>query len=728
MHAAPPLTRDLVLIGGGHAHALVLKQWGMRPLPGARLTLIDPDPATAYTGMLPGFVAGHYAREDLDIDLVRLARFAGARIILERVTGLDPDARRIAFEGRAPIRFDLASLDIGATGRTPDIAGFAEHVITAKPLSRFADRWSEFVDAVANGKAQPRVAVIGAGAAGMELALAAQHRLASLGTSPNVTLIEAQSTIGPDLPPAARRALSQALAAAGVVVRLGATVSSVDARGVQLDAENVAADFIIGAAGVQPWPWVSQTGLALEGGYVRVDKQLRSVSHPHVFAAGDCAHLDAAPRPKAGVYAVRAAPVLTDNLRTALQGQTPKRPFKPQGDYLKLISTGGQSAVAEKHGLAVGGPALWRLKNGIDHAFMERLGDLTPMSPPRLGGPMADGVQALAEDAQPLCGGCGSKTGRDALSEGLAGLPAPRRDDVLVGAGDDAAVLKAGDRQQVITTDHLRAFVEDPGLFARIAAVHALGDVWSSGAEPQAALATIILPPMAEKLQAATVAEIMAAAGHVFADAGADIVGGHTSTGAELSLGFTVTGLTGQAVRQGAAQPGDILLLTKPIGTGVVMAGEMALKAKGHDAAACWVSMARPQAKAAALLTPAATAMTDVTGFGLAGHLSALLGDAGVELDLATLPLLPGALGLADRGVRSTLFEPNRLPADVLDAPDTPLADLLIDPQTAGGLLASVRSEALDEVLAAFETANEPVWRIGTVVTRAPDAAKIVAR
>jgi selenide,water dikinase len=572
------------------------------------------------------------------------------------------------------------------------------------------------------------VVVIGAGAAGIELALAARHRLAHLGERPHITLIEAQGSIGPELASAARRHLHTALIRAGVDIKAGARIRAISAAGIQLETETVTADFIIGAAGVQPWPWISQTGLALKTGYVRVDKQLRSVSHPHIFAAGDCAHLDAAPRPKAGVFAVRAAPVLADNLRAALQGEAPARRFKPQGDYLKLISTGGQSAVAEKHGLAVAGPALWRLKNSIDQAFMERLRDLKPMTPQRLGGPMAGGVRALAKNAQPLCGGCGSKTGRDALSDGLAGLTAPRRGDILVGSGDDAAVLKAGDRQQVITTDHLRAFIDDPGLFARITAVHALGDVWASGAEPQAALATIILPPMAENLQAAMVAEIMAAAGNVFAGAGADIVGGHTSTGAELSLGFTVTGLTAQAVRQGTAKQGDILLLTKPIGTGVVMAGEMALKARGRDAAACWASMARPQAKAAALLTSAATAMTDVTGFGLAGHLAALLGDAGAELDLGDLPLLPGALALAEGGVRSTLFEANRLPTDVLDAPHNPLADLLIDPQTAGGLLAAIRPDALGEVLAAFKAAGEPVWEIGTVTALSTNASKIVAR
>lgn len=723
-----PLTRDLVLIGGGHAHALVLKQWAMRPLPGARLTLIDPDPTAAYTGMLPGFVAGHYVRSELDIDLIKLARAAGARIILAPVTGLDPDARRIAIEGRAPIRFDVASIDIGATGRAPDIPGFSDHVVTAKPLARFADRWADFVERAPNDESCRQVSVIGGGAAGVELALAAQHRLSTLGRTPSMTLLEVRDQIAPDLTGGARRALKAALGQAGVRVITGAVIEEITADAIKVANATIETDFIIGAAGVQPWPWVADTDLQLTEGWISVDAQLRSISHPHIFAAGDCAHLTTAPRPKAGVFAVRAAPVLADNLRAALQGRSAKRSFKPQRDYLKLISTGRQSAVAEKFGLAVEAPALWQLKDRIDKAFMERLGDLKPMARPRVGGPMAAGVKALADGAQPLCGGCGSKTGRSALSEGLRSLANPMRDDVLAGSGDDAAVLKAGEMHQVITTDHLRAFVDDPGLFARITAVHALGDIWSTGAQSQAALATIILPAMAENLQAAMVAEITEAAGSVFRDAGADIVGGHTSSGAELSLGFTITGLTGKPALQGGARPGDVLVLTKPIGTGVILAADMALRAHGRDIANCWASMARPQDKAAALLGPVATSMTDVTGFGLAGHLVTLLGQETAELDLNTIPLLEGARELATSGVRSTLFKANRLAPEILDPPDSPISDLLIDPQTAGGMLAAIPERDAEKVFQAFAKANEPIWRIGRVTKASTNSPKIIAR
>ena len=143
MHALPlPLTHEVALIGGGHAHALLLRNWGMAPVAGARLTLINPTPTASYTGMLPGFVAGHYTRDELEIDLVRLARFAGARMIFGRVTGIDRDTRQIQIEGRAPISYDLASFDIGITSDMPDLPGFTDHGTPAKPLGLFANRWT----------------------------------------------------------------------------------------------------------------------------------------------------------------------------------------------------------------------------------------------------------------------------------------------------------------------------------------------------------------------------------------------------------------------------------------------------------------------------------------------------------------------------------------------------------------------------------------------------------
>lgn len=184
-----PLTQDLVLVGGGHAHALVLRKWGMNPLPGARLTVINPGPTAPYTGMLPGHVAGHYSRDTLEIDLVRLCHFAGARLILAHATGMDRAARTIAVQGRGPVAYDVASIDIGITAKM-DIPGFAEHAVGAKPLDIYAQRWRDFVAAAKEGSVAPTIAVIGGGVAGCELSLAMTHALRNAGVTPTVTVLE----------------------------------------------------------------------------------------------------------------------------------------------------------------------------------------------------------------------------------------------------------------------------------------------------------------------------------------------------------------------------------------------------------------------------------------------------------------------------------------------------------------------------------------------------------
>ncbi|WP_343080887.1 selenide, water dikinase SelD [Ostreiculturibacter nitratireducens] len=714
-----PLTRDLVMIGGGHTHALVLRMWGMNPIPGVRLTLINPGPTAAYSGMLPGLVAGHYRREELEIDLVQLARFAGARLILGRAEGIDRAARTVTVPERPPVAYDILSIDIGISSDMPEIPGFAEHAVPAKPLDAFADAWGSFAEAAREGT--KRVAVIGGGVAGVELALAARHRL---GPSSEVTVIEAEAEALMLIAQGSRRRLIEHLDKAGVTLLTNAPAARIHADSVELaDGTHIASDFTLGAAGTRPQDWLRDTGLDLTQGFVTVDKTLRSLTDPAIFAAGDIAHLSHAPRPKAGVYAVREAPFLLRNLTVALTGKGRMRGYSPQRDYLKLISTGGKGAVADRLGLTLHGAWAWRWKDRIDRRFMRMFQSLPEMKPTPLPSRVADGVAEELGKGKPLCGGCGAKVGQADLKAALTELPAPSRPDVLTGAGDDAAVLAHGTGQQVMTTDHVRAFTEDPWLLARITAVHAMGDVWAMGARPQAALAQVILPRMSPALQARTLAEIMDAAQRTFAGAGADIVGGHTSLGAELTVGFTVTGLSGKAaIGQSGARPGDALILTKPVGTGVILAAEMARAASGRVVARALASMARPQDRASAILSPHARAMTDLTGFGLAGHLLGLLDASGVAatLDLCALPVLDGAEALSAAGHGSTLLPANRAASARMFYTESPRADLLFDPQTAGGLLAAVPGEVADALLAELLEAGEQAAIIGHVAEGAP--------
>ncbi len=692
----------------------------MKPLPGARLTLINPDPVTPYTGMLPGYIAGHYDRAEMMIDLIRLARFANARIILDRATGLDPEARSVHLASRPPLPYDIASLDVGITTDVPGLTA-----VSAKPMGDYAAAWQQFLT---HAPQTPNVVIIGGGVGGVELALASAHRLRATGRKPQITVLQKGAAPLPGLSAPARKALLAALTKAGITLRLNANATGTTPTGVTLQDETLPSDFTLTVAGARPHPWLATTGLTLHDGFVSVGPTLQS-SDPLIFASGDCAFLSHAPRPKAGVFAVRAAPVLLHNLCAALT-ETPLQDFQPQTDYLKLISLGGKRALADKWGLQVGGAWLWRQKDRIDRAFMAKFGVYPAMQQPAPAAPVIPALTEALGD-KPLCGGCGAKVGPGRLAASLSVLPRPTRSDVIAGVGDDAAQLRHGADVQVISTDHLRSFTCDPRLMARIAAIHALGDIWAMAAQPQAALSQITLPRLSPELQSRMIAEILDEAARVFAEAGANIVGGHTTIGSELTIGFTVTGLCRRPITKAGALPGDAILLTKALGSGTVMAAEMAMAQLpgplllGEAVAATLAAMARPQGQASASLVPHARAMTDVTGFGLMGHLIEVLqaSNCAATLIAGQIPYLPGAEALAAAGHASTIAPANRAAlAGLITGTASPL---LYDPQTAGGLLAIIPAHLTSFLLTKLRQSDPDTALIGHITAGPPHVTLI---
>ncbi|WP_068244963.1 selenide, water dikinase SelD [Tritonibacter horizontis] len=708
-HSDLPLTRDLVLVGGGHSHALVLRMWGMAPLAGVRLTVINPGPTAPYSGMLPGFVAGHYPREALDIDLVQLARFAGARLVLGSATAINPQTKQIHLPGRPAIAYDVASVDIGITSDMPALAGFGEHARPAKPLGAFATAWEAFRD----GTGPARIACIGGGVAGVELILAMAHALRQQNRLAQATLIDAGAALSA-LGPRSIARLQKALRAQQVTVLENAPLAEVTATGLRLqDGREIASDFTVGAAGARPYDWLRDTGLTHHEGALVVTDRLQT-SDPDIFASGDCAHMAFAPRPKAGVFAVRQAPVLFHNLRAALSGGRMRR-YRPQADYLKLISMGSKTALADRGSRSYAGPLLWHLKDRIDRRFMAKFAALPVMAPPALPQPHAKGLADALGD-KPLCGGCGSKVGRGSLRHGIGAHAGAARDDVTPLPGDDAAQLRTGEVTQVLSTDHLRAFTNDPFTMTRISAQHALNDIWAMGAQPQAATLTLILPRQSPALLQRQLAEIMAAADQEMAAAGVAIVGGHTSIGAELTVGFTLTGLCDRApITLSGARPGDHLILTKPIGSGTILAAEMSGQARGRWVAGALETMCQSQRKAAQILAEEAHAMTDVTGFGLLGHLQGLCAASGLgaQIRFEAVPKLRGAAELAIAGVRSSLFAENAALLPQIQA--TGARALLFDPQTSGGLLACVAPEQSEMLLTRLRAQGYRAAEIGVM-------------
>lgn len=362
--------RDLVLIGGGHTHALVLKHWANARPPNTRLRLITPTRTAPYSGMLPGFVAGHYQRSDLEIDLASLAACAGAELVLGTVDGIDLSRREISVSGGTPVRFDIASVNVGIRSgdvmpqETAQIQD-AVSATPAKPLGPFARSWQQFLQNRTGGN----ICIVGAGVAGVELSLAMAYRLKQLGRPGKITLIDRGIALN-GFSKRAQTKLNSELFDAGITILEFAHIADVSDTAVILDdGRTLSVDLVVSCAGAAAPEWLTRTGLALKSGFIRVSPHLQT-SDPAIFAAGDVAHMDHAPRPKAGVYAVRQAPILARNLECAAMGQEPDKVYNPQKDFLKLISLGRKSAVAQKGRFVASAPGLWYVKNHIDQKFM----------------------------------------------------------------------------------------------------------------------------------------------------------------------------------------------------------------------------------------------------------------------------------------------------------------------------------------------------------------------
>ncbi len=332
----------LVLLGGGHAHAVVLRKFRDFVSKNLDVVLVNESPIHTYSGMVPGVIAGHYAAPDAQIDLARLARDAGAQFIPGRVLRLDPAQKKVMLEGGDALDYNVVSLNLGSVS-----AGLPAHAIAVKPFEGFFARWRELIE---KGPNAPRIAVAGAGAGGVELAMAMTFALRGRG---EVVLFSDRQV----LPPAVWVRVRPVLERLGIGLRTTAP-------------EDFDATFWV--TGASALPLLRESGLKTDArGYVLVDARLRSVSHPDVFAAGDNASLEGADLPKSGVYAVRQGAVLAENLKRVVRGM-PMLDYVPQKTSLSLISCGAKYAIASRGPWSAEGMWVWWWKNWLDRRWVAK--------------------------------------------------------------------------------------------------------------------------------------------------------------------------------------------------------------------------------------------------------------------------------------------------------------------------------------------------------------------
>lgn len=721
MNLTVPIEKHVVLVGAGNAHLVFLKRWRMSPWPGVAVTLVSEFAEIPYSAMVPGHIAGDYRWDEITLDLVRFCRSANARFVAARVTGVDAASSRIEFADRPAMSFDVLSLGLGSLpAATPGWTG-GEWSFSMRPLGGFTRQLELLETSLAQSPRPFHLAIVGGGASGCELALAIQRRLLK---SPGfrLTLLQANRRLLPSFSDRAARLMGDRLRAAGIDVRLEACVVSGEPGRLRLSSsEELACDGVLWATPAAPPELLRTSGLSVdEFGFLQVVETLQSRSHPAVFGTGDCVTFLPQPQlPRNGVHAVRQGRVLFDNVREFLH-ERPLAPFRPQRNCLCLMNTSDGEAILSYGSFATKGRLVRGLKERIDRAWLDSFGLTPAQSESEWSGSDNHSLArraGMANDSSHLmrCGGCGAKVSGDVLSSVICQLDIPDDPRVLLGtlAGEDAAVhrvradlfgIAADKLVEVQTVDYFRAFLDDPYLFGRIAALHSVSDLYAMNARPFSALAIATLPYARGPIQAAQLRELLAGATRTFGELGVVLTGGHTSEGHDLSLGFSVTGYADedQLFRKGKLVAGDQLILTKPLGTGAVMAALMRGECSAEHFEEAIEQMLIANKSAAEVFAKfGVRACTDITGFGLAGHLLEMLDASHVSAKLmsSTIPILSGFAPAAERGILSTLHPENARLTNRIQSIDLPPA-WLFDPQTSGGLLAAVPTNVVSDVLA----------------------------
>ena len=709
----------LVLAGGGHSHALVLRRWAMRPdlRPMGLITLVSRTSTALYSGMVPGLIAGLYQRNQVAVDLRKLADQAGVALVVAEITGLDLQQQQLRLNQRPALTYERLSLNLGAV--TPTTPAPAPGLVPIKPLEPALD----FLAEQDRQMLDPAVAampfhLVGSGLAAVETVMALRQRWPR---RPLVLHIR-PGQLKPTLKKALRMASIQLMQTSNLE---------------QTNQLKPAAGLV--CTGSRAPLWLAESGLPCcpNSGRILTDTSLRVIGQPRLFAAGDCAVLDAHPRVPSGVWAVRAAKPLARNLEAASTGRHLQR-WRPQRRALQLLGgfANGQPTAWALRGRQLLGPHpwLWRWKKTLDARFMAKFEHSTSMH---------------NAEAMP-CRGCAAKLAAEPLENALqqAGLGALGTDP------DDAAVLplaRSGPIAPVLqSVDGFPALVSDPWLNGRLTALHACSDLWACGARVLAAQAVVTLPQTSASTQESLLAQTLAGIRSALQPQAAHLIGGHTLESRESSVPpplsravqvvLSVSGQPESMVwRKTGLQAGDRLLLSRPLGTGVLFAAAIAGAAPASALDTALKQMSTSQHPLLEQLLTLQTeqpgtihAATDITGFGLLGHLGEMLRDPTLRAVLQgpAIPVLPEALVLFEQGHASSLAPANRRSWCLLDRGSVSLdlngtvpggeehqamLDLLVDPQTCGPLLISVQADNAQRLT---NEPHSPWTEIGRVETR----------
>ncbi len=722
-----PASHDLVLIGGGHSQVNVLKKFGMKPIAGLRITLINNYYISPYSGMLPGYIAETYTKTQTQIDLLNLCKFSNSRLIIDNVIGLDPTEKQVILKDRMPIKFDTLSINTGGEPNLDNIKGAKEFSIPIKPISKLVKVIDDIKRKILQSN-EISISVIGGGAGGIELVLALNEYLKTIKSIKKIkiNLISKGKYLAQAKNKFSQNCILSFLKDNNINVILNDEVIEIGANFIKtLKGTIINSEFNFLVTPISPPKWIANTDLRLDKlGFIKVNKFLQT-SDKNIFASGDICSLENYKLPKAGVYAVRQGPILYKNLRAKILNLKFSS-FKPQRSFLSLIGNGKNEAIFSWKGISFRSKFAWFLKSNIDQRFIRKynyldLKKMESISPhPKLISQKNVGDPALEKIR---CLGCGAKTPWLSLNKGINSskeiltLKSRKLNLNKVNITDDASITNVPIGNDLVqSVDLISAIINDPFTLTRIAAIHAISDVLSACATPINAEAIFILPPGLQEIQSRLITELLNGAVYEFNSHNMKLNGGHTSEGEELQVGFCISGIRPKNFKSKEPKVGDKLILTKPLGTGVILAANMRKKINPEEYKNTIETMLKSNLNASKIFRKEKiTAITDVTGFGLARHTLNLTKPFGAKLNMEDIPVISGALEHLSNNINSSLAFSNK-EAINFTSNISKQDHIIFDPQTSGGLLVSVSEFKASQILEKLKKNNQHASIIGEVV------------
>ncbi len=731
-NSSTPIVSDLVLLGGGHANIQVLKMLAMNPIGGLRITLISDQTHSPYSGMVPGYLAGYYSYEECHFDLRRICEELGQRFIKAKIIGIDPQRKKIQLENRAEVSYDCASINVGIEPESLENSSVdaALKLIPLKPISKFIAHWDQLITDLKayKGSESLQISVVGAGASGVEISIILKMLIDQHQWNAEVCLIHRHEFLVSVKDRVAQRRLLKTLKELDIKVFKNTHALKEQENGLVLKDDNGlirTKDFfrILTATQASAPQWFKHSGLPVNpDGFVKVSGNLLVENEHDLFAAGDCIHFSPSPLKKAGVYAVRQGMVLEYNIRAYFTGKSALKTFHPKKNVLSLITIGERKALVHQDSPSMlrwmWPSLLWTVKDGIDRRFMKRFQAWTfSEKPPHLNKvmPVPKSTLVTQDWESNTCGGCGSKLGASTLMPSLNKLDIPKDDAVLLGVkeGEDCALTRFSEHTLCLQSiDQFRSFISDPYLLGQIATQHALSDIYAMGGVAKTAQVGLTLGSANRKIHQEDIFQLMSGVLDILTKSATSLVGGHTGEGSELAISIAVQGEIApeQVLRKQLTKQGNCLILTKPIGTGVVFAANMLAQANGKLVDEALSSMLQSNKTAMEIIKAFdVSGCTDITGFGLLGHAFEMMGKnsdhaLGIKIDYKAIPLFDGVNELFVKGYYASIAAENHqsLSAVLSAEVSNQKFPALFDPQTSGGLLFSVPSDQTEACLKAL--------------------------